>query len=135
MGVFWRVAGVVLRAATVVAIWVAGDRALGGDPPSDDMTGLAVLAVITVPVVFAWGVVDGVRGSVPRATGTWLTTVLCLALVPVVWSAVVERGGPGGLDLFFFMLVGGLLLFVVLLPALIGAVLGAGLRRVTQRAS
>jgi hypothetical protein len=134
MGVFWRVGGVVLRAAMVIGIWWAGDRANSGGPPSDDMSGVAVLAVITALAVFVWGVVDGIRERISRVAGTWLSTVLFLVLVLVALVLVVERS-LGAVDLFLFMLVGGMLLFVVLLPALVGATLGAGLRRVTQWAS
>jgi len=133
MGVMWRVAAVVLRASAVVGIWWAWDVAHEGGPPTDDMSGVAVLFVLTAGVVFVWGGVDGIRGPVGRAAVTWMSALLCLVVVPVVVLPIMEGQAFGGPGLFSIVLLGGVLLLMVLVPAVLGAVLGAGLRVFTQR--
>jgi hypothetical protein len=132
MGVMWRVAGVVLRASAVVGIWWAWEVAHAGGPPTDDMSGVAVLFVLTAVVIFVWGVIDGTRGPVARAAVTWMSALLCLA-VPVVVLLLTGGQTLGGPGLFSVVLLGGVLLFMVLVPALLGAVLGAGLRVLAQK--
>jgi len=132
MGVMWRVAGIVLRASAVVGIWWAWAVAHEDRPRGDDMSGVAVLFVLTAVVVFVLGVIDGTRGPVTRAAVTWMSALLCLA-VPVVVLLLTGGQALGGPGLFSVVLLGGVLLFMVLLPALLGAVLGAGLRVLIQK--
>jgi hypothetical protein len=133
MGVMWRVAGVVLRASAVVAIWWAWEVAHDGGRSSDDMSGVAVLIVLTAFAVFVWGVIDGIRGPVTRAAMSWMSALLCLVFVPVVVLPMTGGQALGGPGLFSVVLLGGLLFFMVLVPAIVGAVVGAGLRVLMQK--
>jgi hypothetical protein len=97
------------------------------------MSGVAVLFVLTATAIFVWGVVDGIRGPVGRAAVTWMSALLCLVVVPAVVLPILEGQALGGPGLFSVVLLGGFLLIMVLVPAVLGAVLGAGLRVLTRK--
>jgi hypothetical protein len=62
-----------------------------------------------------------------------MSALLCLVVVPAVVLPILEGQALGGPGLFSVVLLGGFLLIMVLVPAVLGAVLGAGLRVLTHK--
>ncbi len=128
MGVLLRFAGVGLRAGVVLGLslgWVWLGQPSGAR--SDDMTSLLVLFVLAGQVSLVWGFVDGVRWPVRKALTVWQLATLCAA------AAAVVALGPGRVDAFAAMVVGGMFVMFVLVPASVGAAGGCSARFVAGR--
>jgi hypothetical protein len=96
------------------------------------MSSAATLGVITGVVIFALGVVDGIRYPVARAAMAWMYAVLCLGVLVVALS-ILDGGALVGPGVFFVVLLAGTLLVMVFVPAVGGAALGAAVRLLTTK--
>jgi hypothetical protein len=120
---------VALRAAAFVALWLAfpdtdGPVADGGG------AGLWLLALIAL-VALLWGVVDGLvsPGAMTRTMLRWAATAPAVAVLSALGGGLADGAWLAPVDLLRWTAgLTAMLYFVLVLPAGLGVVTGAGLQ-------
>jgi hypothetical protein len=120
---------VALRAAGFVALWLAFPDT-GGSAPDDGGAGLWLLALIAL-VALLWGVVDGLisPGAMTRTMLRWAVTAPVVAVLTALGGGLADGAWLAPVDLLRWTAgLTAMLYFVLVLPAGLGVVTGAGLQ-------
>jgi hypothetical protein len=115
-----------LKAVVFVALWLAFPEADG--PMSDDGGAGLTLLVLIALVALLWGVVDGLlaRGSITRCMLRWAATAPVVAVLTAV-GGLADGALLQPVDLVRWTAgLTAMLYFVLVLPAGLGVVSGAG---------
>jgi hypothetical protein len=118
-----------LKAVVFVALWLAFPEADG--PRSDDGGAGLTLLVLIALVALLWGVVDGLlsRGSITRTMLRWAATAPVVAVLTALGGGLADGALLQPVDLVRWTVgLTVMLYFVLVLPAGLGVVTGAGLQ-------
>jgi hypothetical protein len=116
----------------VLGLALREDPAPAGPP---DAGGLILLVVIAV-IALLWGVLDGLwaRGTVTRTMLRWVAVAPATTLFLALGGGVVDTAGPEAADVVRWLAgLVAMLYFVLVLPAGLGVVLGAGAQSLDVR--